>query len=108
MRYDDSMDPECVPLCDAMNQVPGIRTHESCSGHGKTPFRVYFTAESLAALPRLLYYFAGCHCGFSDWRVRVKTDCAMSPAVFIAEGPVAAYSEAHRIAELLVEEMEVK
>jgi len=48
------LDPECRLLCEAMNAVPGIRTVESCSGHGDTPFRVYFLADSLDALPELL------------------------------------------------------
>lgn len=38
------MDPEVVALCDAMNACPGIVTFESCSGHGKLPFAIYFYA----------------------------------------------------------------
>lgn len=45
MKYDDRMDPECIELCDALNGLPGIRTIESCCGHGKEPFRVFFIAR---------------------------------------------------------------
>ncbi len=58
-KYVGNMDPECVRLCDAMNAFPGIRTVESCCGHGKKPYRIWFKARDLLVLPRLLYYFDG-------------------------------------------------
>jgi hypothetical protein len=42
IKYDETMDPECVELCDTMNCLPGIVTFESCCGHGKGPFRIWF------------------------------------------------------------------
>lgn len=45
MDYGEKMDSECVELCDALNSCPGIKTSESCCGHGKTPFRVWFSVE---------------------------------------------------------------
>ena len=53
------MDEECVELCAAMCRMPGIETHESCCGHDKNPYRVWFTADGLESLPRLLYWFDG-------------------------------------------------
>lgn len=44
------MDEECVRLCDALNCIPGIRTFESCCGHGLDPFQVWMTAESVNSL----------------------------------------------------------
>jgi hypothetical protein len=38
-------DPEVVPLCQAMNALPGIKTTESCCGHGKEPFRIWFKVD---------------------------------------------------------------
>ncbi len=35
-------DPEVVPLCRAMNDLPGICTNDSCCGHGTQPFRIFF------------------------------------------------------------------
>jgi hypothetical protein len=102
----NDMDKECIELCDAMNFLSDIRTIESCCGHNKTPYQIWFRAKNLKALPKLLYYFDGCHCGFYGWKVLVTTDCGMSPVTFCIEGPVGeqAYSESKKIAELLREE----
>jgi hypothetical protein len=59
MNY-KKFDKEVVVLCKAMNRINGIRTIDSCCGHGKTPFHIYFKAtdinESHQGLPVLLYY----------------------------------------------------
>jgi hypothetical protein len=68
--FDGNMDPECVRLCRAMNGLPGIKTIESCCGHGEKPFRIWFMADKLESLPRLLYWFDSCHSG-CDWPVEV-------------------------------------
>ena len=100
------MDKECIKLCNAMNSLPGIHTIESCCGHNKTPYRIWFWTKNLKTLPRLLYYFDRCHCDFCNWKVLVTTDCGMSPVTFLIEGPIGnqAYSESKKIAELLREE----
>jgi len=95
------MDQECVALCDAMNHLPGIETFESCCGHGKDNYRIWFMTEGLENLPALLYWFDGCHSGFYGWCVKVRTDCGQSPAHFCVEGPVNAHAEAERIAALI-------
>lgn len=95
------MDAECISICDAINSIPGLCTAESCCGHGEWPFKVYFMCESLEHLPVLLYYCNPCHVGFRWW-CRVKTDCAMSPVVFVLESEAVgevAYREAGVIAE---------
>lgn len=101
-KYGD-IDVECVNLCDAMNLYPGIRTIESCCGHNENPFRLWFMADHLKDLPALIYWFAGCHCGFYNWKVQVTTDCGMSPVHFRIEGPQGeqGYKEADYIAGLL-------
>ena len=104
MKYNGCMDPECIALCDAMNTIPGIRTASSCCGHGKREYNIFFSVVSLKALPPLLYWFAGCHCGFYGWRVIVATDCARSPVHFYVEGPVGAYDQAETIAALIVKD----
>ena len=48
--YPADMDPECVALCDALNSFTGIRTIESCCGHGVENFRVHFYCETIEAL----------------------------------------------------------
>ena len=98
------MDRECIALCEAMNRLPGIETRNSCCGHNKYPYRIWFNARSLKALPRLLYWFDICHSGCPGWRVSVETDCAACPAFFVVEGPVGHYEDAEKIAKLLEEE----
>lgn len=99
--YDGRMDPEVISLCDAMNEMSGIRTVESCCGHDRDNFLIWFYADSLESLPELLYWLDGCHSGFYGWRVTVKTDCAMSPATFLVEGPQGAYHQADAIAKII-------
>ncbi len=59
MEYAE-FDPEVVSLCKAINRIGGLYTIESCSGHGKTPFRIYFRSSNInkphQGLPVLLYY----------------------------------------------------
>ena len=99
--YEGKMDIECIALCNAVNKLPGLRTTDSCCGHNKKTFRVWFVAEDLKDLPTLLYWFDSCHCGFVGWRVLITTDCAMSPVHFKIEGEIGAYNEANAIAELI-------
>jgi len=54
-EYDDRMDKECVPLCDALNALPGIRTIESCCGHSKHSFRVYFLVDGTSSMQGLFF-----------------------------------------------------
>lgn len=95
------MDKECINLCRALNRLEGITTIDSCCGHGKHNYHIFFIAKNLEYLPPLLYYFDSCHCGFGGWRVIAKTDCGMSPVYFMIEGPSGGYSEADHIAELI-------
>ncbi len=44
-KYGEEMDPEVVDLCNAMNSLPGIETFNSCCGHGKNPFHIWFEVD---------------------------------------------------------------
>ena len=92
------LDPEVLSLCQAMNAFSGIFTTSSCCGHGREPFGVYFMAESLDALPELLYWFDACHSGQYGWSVRAYTDCSADHVSFVAEGPCGGYEAAEAIA----------
>lgn len=94
------VDKECCALCDAINDLPGVETIGSCCGHGRTPYAIWFRTTDLKYLPRLIYYFNFCHCGYANWKVIVRTDCAMSPVTFKIEGPTGedAYKQAEDIA----------
>lgn len=50
MKYPPDIDLECIPICDALNALPGISTTSSCCGHGKRPHRIFFLAESIESL----------------------------------------------------------
>ena len=47
------MDNECVDLCNLLNRLPGLKTSESCCGHCKAPFCVFFSCDNLDTLTRL-------------------------------------------------------
>ena len=95
------LDPECLNLCRALNELPGIETISSCAGHGETPFQVSLEAESLDDLPPVAWSLDSCHSGQSGWELVAYTDCTMAPIRFLVEGPVGAYEAAEAIAELI-------
>lgn len=100
MKYPDNMDKECIKLCDAINRIEGLRTVESCCGHGKDNFRIWFIVKNQEHLPALLYYCDSCHVGF-DWDCTVSTDCGMSPVIFRLQSRVMgieAYEQSETIA----------
>lgn len=95
------MDPECIPLCDAINRIPGLETNESRCGHGESQFQIWFTLTDPEEFPILLYFLDPCHVGFR-WRCCAKTDCSMSPVVYYIESLVKgeeAYEQSKVIAE---------
>lgn len=97
----EDMDPECLDLCRALNRAPGIETIESCCGHGRSPYHIWFKAKNMKSLPLVLWAFDLCHCGIPGWYVLAKTDCAMSPVVFMVEGPLGDYKGSRKIAALI-------
>ncbi len=54
----NQMDQECIKLCDTINKFEGIRTVESCCGHGEHNYRIWFIANDLKYLAPVIYYFA--------------------------------------------------
>jgi hypothetical protein len=102
----DDLDPECRDLCEALNLIPGIMTTESCCGHGREPYRIWFTAGSLEALPPVCWCADLCHSGQEGWRVFASTDCVMKPVDFVLEGPPGAYDASEAIADLIREQMD--
>ena len=81
--YPDDIDPECIVLCDALNSLPGIRTVESCCGHGKYEFQVVFEAGTIEAL-----FPIAATTLLSKWKVRVFCTEEAPGVLFILEGPV--------------------
>ena len=85
MRLPDDMDPECIPICTAMNNLPGIRTVESCCGHGERPHWIFFLAETIDSLCPILRAAES-----SDWKVEVYWSNGGGFAMFWLQGPIGA------------------
>lgn len=99
------MDKECIDICKAINQIPGIRTVESCCGHDERQYHIWFKVDNLEHLPLLLFYCDPCHVGFR-WNCLATSDCAMSPVTFLLESESKgdeSYRESREIAEHIVE-----
>ncbi len=52
-KYDEYMEQDCVAICNMLNLLPKLRTFESCCGHLKEPFRVWFFCDSMDTISRL-------------------------------------------------------
>ena len=53
--YSD-IDEEIVELCKALNDIDGIKTVESCCGHGKDKCFIWFIADDINILNRLCFH----------------------------------------------------
>jgi hypothetical protein len=87
MPEESGWDEEVASLCKALNSLDGITTVESCCGHSKEPFRIWFHADNVDDVVPVCYFSSVCHTGRTGWRVIVGTDCAMSPVIYLLEGP---------------------
>ena len=47
------MDKECISLCALLNQYPGLETFESCCGHLKDRYSIWFKCNNIDLLSRL-------------------------------------------------------
>jgi len=96
LREDSWMDKECIDLCIAMNKIPGIQTYESCCGHGKNPYNIYFLVQDLVYLPTLLKYL-----NKKYWTVQIRSSGEFPE--FELNGPKGenAYKLSKEIADLI-------
>ena len=88
------IDPECVNLCKAINEIPGIWTFESCCRHGEDEYMILFFVTDLNNLSLLL----SCIHGRDDWAVKVYAVYYGIAPKYILEGPVGDFKTAERIA----------
>lgn len=61
---DNQVDSEVIDLCDAINSLPGIFTTESCCGHGKTFFKIFFKVHG--SMEGLFFLVRSADCRY--WR----------------------------------------
>lgn len=57
-QYDGNMDKEVIPLCNAINSLPGLLTIDSCCGHGKGVFSIFFKCNKESS--RGLFFLTRC------------------------------------------------
>lgn len=90
----------------AVNSYKGIRVIDFSDGENKRPIWIFFIADSLEALPPLLYDLDICHNGIRGWQAIARTDCAMSPTTFMIESTSIgqkAWDESKKIAHIMTE-----
>jgi len=74
LRYDSEMDMAMAPLCDIMNSMAGIRTVESCEGHGKGTTDIIFYASDFVSLAKVQRSVDRRYCGlYKPWMVECGT-----------------------------------
>jgi len=93
-------DKEVVALCNAINSIPGLETYESCCGHGKEAFQIWFKANDLKALIVLARAFDRRYGGLANWHCYLDMDDT-EPVVFRIESESKgelAYAESEQVA----------
>lgn len=90
------IDPECRALCEAMNELSGIQTYESCCGHGEREIWVFFCAQTVVALGRLI---EAVDCEAAGWKIEANyTNSDLGPVSFLFIGPCGDYAGAEKLA----------
>ena len=108
VKYTDKMDPECIPLCDAINSYPGFKTFESCCGHGFRPFWIFFEINSLLN-PNLPLFFRAFDSIYnncdSKWTIQLRVGNVFDNVFFLLEGSIGSFDDANKIAKWLVDHL---
>jgi hypothetical protein len=76
--YEEKLDPEIIPLCDALNAI-GIVTTSSCVGHGHSWPHVWFEHSSDDRIERLARFVQQTEAGdyrpyFTMWQKEILAD----------------------------------
>ena len=53
VEYDEYMDKDCIEVCDLLNSYPGVETFESCCGHFKSRYDIFFRCNNFITLAKL-------------------------------------------------------
>ena len=94
----ETLDPEVIPLCEALNSLGGIETISSCCGHGYAPFRVYFTAANFNSLRPILEVIDESEI----WSMRTSMATGNMKIYFVLDGQKQSYAEANTLADALL------
>ena len=71
--YNGFMDKECIALCDKLNSLSDIETTESCCGHCKQPYMIFFNCYNFIRLGKL---FRCINRNYSDGKWRIECCCS--------------------------------
>lgn len=71
--YIGDMDEECVTLCDKLNSLSHVITTESCCGHCKEPYMIFFMCDDFVRLGRL---YRCVNRNYSDGKWRIECCCS--------------------------------
>ena len=97
------MDPECVPLCKAINSIPGLETTCSCCGHGESSFDIWFWAKTVRSLYVLARAIDRRYGGPEEWCCLVEDmDLVDKPVVFRLTSGESRGPEAYARASIIV------
>lgn len=83
MIYPPDMDKACIPLCDVLNALIGVTTTESCEGHGRHPYRVFFECSDFTSLKWIAEAVAS-----SSWKVEALYHNGSDTLGFMLEGAI--------------------
>ncbi len=90
MKYDKYMDKECIALCDCLNELPHTKTEESCCGHLRQPFRIWFRCSSFTYLAIIARAIDRRYAGTEQiWRLTAETSDRHPRFCFLLESEYA-------------------
>lgn len=104
IKYPGTMDKPCIPICDAINNIPGLTTVDSCCGHSHESFMIGFSARSVNNLYALTRLVDKRYSSVPGWNVVVSdTDVCELPVLFYLHSGTnigrRAYTQANAIAK---------
>jgi len=107
MEYDKYMDKECIALCDKLNSLSNVRTTESCCGHCKSPYMIFFQCNDFVRLGRL---YRCVNRNYSDGKWRIECCCSdIIPSygfLLTTHEPFASVEEMTESVEALIENID--
>ena len=93
-------DSEVINLCFAINSIEGLHTIDSCCGHGKNPYNIFFRIRSLENLKTFLYAIDEDQRP-SGWDVQAYLNSLSDEVMFLLTGPVGDFQGAEKIAKMI-------
>lgn len=82
----DDMDPECVDVCVALNNLPGVKTESSCAGHGEDRYAIWLKVDALENLQTIVAAAARMNADKWHWQFAVNL-YEWSHVCFVLYGP---------------------